>query len=181
MPLTGSGLSVNTIGYGVRPVREVLGELAAHGLSRIGVPMAQLESGGLATNLVALRAFDFEVVDLVEPTAFELSEPELWPQQRDRLRACVDAAELAGCGVLYTTTGPCRALTWDDAAIRFRDAVAPVAEYARDGGVVLAIENTTTLRADLGFAHLLSDTLDLADLAGVAVCADLFEIGRAHV
>ena len=174
VPLAGSGLSVNTIGYGVRPVREVLAELRAHGIERIGVPMAQLESGGPAANLAALRAGGFEVVDTVEPAVFDLSAPDRWPGQRDRLRACVDVAEQAGCSVLYTTTGPLRALAWDEAAARFRDAIAPVAEYALCGGVALAVENTTTMRADLGFAHLLSDTLELADLAGVAVCADLF-------
>jgi sugar phosphate isomerase/epimerase len=75
---------------------------------------------------------------------------------------------------MYSTTGPIRSLTWDEAAERFVEAIAPVAEHARSVGVRLAIENTTTMRADLGFVHLLRDAVELARSARIAVCADLF-------
>jgi len=48
-----------------------------------------------------------------------------------------------------------------------------VAGYAASLGVRLAVENTMSLRADLGFVHRLSDTVDLAARSGIAVVADL--------
>lgn len=167
-------LSVNTIGFGACQVRDVLGELAGHGIRRVGVPIAQLEQGGVAANVAALRSGGFDVVDVVEPCVFSLCDDARWHAERDRLRECVDLAVEVSAPVLYVTTGPAAALTWDEAARRFADAVAPVVEHAESAGVALAVENTVTMRADLGFVHRLSDALDLAELAGVLVCADLF-------
>ncbi|MEN3362369.1 MAG: hypothetical protein V7637_6351 [Mycobacteriales bacterium] len=166
-------LSVHTVGWGPRPVHGLLAELAAHGIRRIGVPAAQLEAGGVGPNVAALRAAGVEVLDVVEPAAFTLAEPARWPAQRDRLRACVAAAAAVGAPILYLTTGPAAPLEWDAAAAAFAEAIAPVRDDARAAGVTLAIENTTPLRADLGFVHRLADTIDAALLAGVAVCADL--------
>jgi sugar phosphate isomerase/epimerase len=167
-------LSVNTIGYGPVPVARVLDELVAHGIRRIGVPVAQLEAGDLATNVAALAAHGLDVVDLVEPSVFTLACPDAWGAQRDRLCRCVDLAAEVGAPVLYVTTGPAGGLDWDEAALAFRDAVAPVLGHAAAAGVRIAVENTVTMRADIGFLHRLADTVDAAALAQVAVCADLF-------
>lgn len=167
-------LSVNTIGYGDRPVREILGDLDAHGIRRIGVPVTQLAGGGAGPNLAALRSGGFELVDTVVPAAFSLARPEAWPAERDRLRRGIDLTARAGCPLMYLTTGPAPRLEWDEAARRFGEAVAPVLDDARAAGVVLAVENTTAMRADLGFVHRLRDALDAAAQAGIAVCADLF-------
>ena len=71
------------------------------------------------------------------------------------------------------TSGPAGGLTWDEAAARFTDAIAPVVEYAGNAGISLAVENTNTMRADLGFVHSVRDVMDLAGMAGIAPCADL--------
>lgn len=166
-------LSVHTVGFGVRPVRELLGGLVGHGIARIGVPVGQLSAGGVGANAAALREAGVEVLDVVQPAAFTLVDPARWPAERDRLRRGIEAAAAVGAPILYLTTGPAASLIWDEAATRFADAVGPVREDARAAGVRLAVENTTTLRADLGFVHRLADALDAAALAGVAVCADL--------
>jgi sugar phosphate isomerase/epimerase len=167
-------LWVSTIGFGAVPVADVLGPLAAHGITRLGVPVVQLETGDRIANLAALRSSGCSVLDLVEPTAFTLDDPARWPAERDRLRHCVELAAAVAAPVLYLTTGPSRRLLWDEAADAFRDAIAPVRADADAAGVRLAIENTTTMRADLGFLHGLADTVEAAALAGIAVCADLF-------
>jgi sugar phosphate isomerase/epimerase len=166
-------LSVHTVGFGPRPVREFAGPLAERGIERIGVPVEQLENGRLTANLAALRSTGIDVLDIVQPTAFTLADPACWPAERDRLRTCIDLAAEAGAAILYMTTGTAGRLTWDDAAARFAEAIAPVTEHARASGLTLAVENTTTLRADLGFIHRVSDLLDLADLASISACADL--------
>lgn len=167
-------LSVSTIGFGAVPVTEILDSLAAQGISRIGVPIVQLETGDRIANLAALRSSGCTVLDLVEPTAFTLADPRQWPRERDRVRRCAELAAEVGASVLYLTTGPAGGLLWDEAASAFRDAIAPVVAEARTLGVRVAVENTTTMRADLGFVHTLSDAVDLARHAGIAVCADLF-------
>jgi len=167
-------LSVNTLGFGPGPIRTRLDLLAAQGITRLGVPLDQLTDGDLHANLAAVRSGGFEIVTSVIPYAFTLTQPGRWPAERDRLRAGLDVAAEAGCRVLYTTTGPAGDLTWQQAAARFIDAVAPVASYAQTLPVRFAFENTATMRVDLGFVHVLADAVDLAREAGLAVCADLF-------
>ena len=88
-------LSVNTIGFGTCPIRAVLAELAEHDLTVLGVPMVQVETGGLEANLSALRRGGCTVVSTVVPQAFTLADPSRWDGERDRLRAGLDvAAEL---------------------------------------------------------------------------------------
>jgi sugar phosphate isomerase/epimerase len=136
--------------------------------------MRQLDLGGVKRGIEAAREENVEVIDIAEPVAFNLQEPSTWPARQDRLRACVDAAQGIGASTVYMTTGPAPHLTWDDAAARFAGAIRPVVDYASALGVRLAIENTISLRADLGFIHRLQDAVDLAEQAGVSVVADLF-------
>lgn len=66
-------LSVNTIGFGLRPLSEPLGDLAAYGIARLGVHGLRFELGNADSIVAALRSGGFEVVDVVEPAVFELS------------------------------------------------------------------------------------------------------------
>ncbi len=52
--------------------------------------------------------------------------------------------------------------------------VAPCAARAESAGVALAIENASSLYADIHIAHTLRDTVTLAEMAGLSVCIDLF-------
>jgi len=167
-------LSVHTVGFGDRPAPEILRLLGAAGIHRAGITMGQVEHGTVPRTIAAVRDEGVQVIDVAQPVAFDLEDPGAWGARRDRLRACVDAARGIGAGTVYTTTGPAPSLAWDDAAARFTDAIAPVAAYARSLGLRLAVENTISLRADLGFVHRLSDAVDLAERSGIAVVADLY-------
>lgn len=167
-------LSVHTVGFGDREAPEILRQLAAAGIHRAGMTMRQVELGTVQRTASVARDEGVEVVDLVQPVAFDLQQPATWGAGQDRLRACVDTAQRLGAGIVYTTTGPAPRLAWDDAAARFAGAIGPVATYATSLGVRLAVENTTSLRADLGFVHRLSDAVDLAGRSGLAVVADLY-------
>jgi sugar phosphate isomerase/epimerase len=167
-------LSVHTVGFGDRPAPEILRLLAAAGLQRAGLTMRQIELGGVPRTIAAARDEGVLMIDVAQPVAFDLEDPSGWAARRDRLRVCIDAAHGIGAGTVYTTTGPAARLAWDDAAARFTDAIAPVASYATSLGVRLAVENTISLRADLGFVHRLSDAVDLAERSGIAVVADLY-------
>jgi sugar phosphate isomerase/epimerase len=136
--------------------------------------MAQVGPGGLEQTAATARAEGVEILDVTQAIAFDLEHPAQWSERQSVLRAAVDAARTLDAGIVYMTTGPAPGLSWEEAAARFTDAIGPVNDYARSLNVGLAIENTISLRADLGFVHRLADAIDLAEQAGVAVVADLF-------
>ena len=90
------------------------------------------------------------------------------------LTQVIDAAADVGARTVYMLTGGRGSLSWEQAAQRFCEAVAPCVQYARDAGVALAIENASGLYADLHFAHTLRDTVTLAEMCGLDICVDIF-------
>lgn len=93
---------------------------------------------------------------------------------RDSLARVIEEAAAIGAQCVYLLTGGRGALTWDQAADRFCDMVGPGVEGSAAAGVTLAIENASSLYADLHIAHTLRDTVTLAERAGLGVCIDLF-------
>jgi sugar phosphate isomerase/epimerase len=71
-------------------------------------------------------------------------------------------------------TGGRGALAWQQAADRFCAMIAPCVEHAKRAGVALAIENASSLYADIHLAHTLRDTVTLAEMSGLGVCIELF-------
>jgi hypothetical protein len=92
-------LSVSTIGFGPIPVVDLLEPLEACGITRVGVPIVQLETGNRAANLAALRSSGFDVTDVVEPTVFTLPDPS----------AHTGPVELELLGPRITAEGPAAA------------------------------------------------------------------------
>lgn len=93
---------------------------------------------------------------------------------RAALLAVIDAAAAVGARVVYMLTGGRGALTWSQAADRFCAMIAPCVEHATRAGVALAIENASSLYADIHLAHTLRDTVMLAEMSGLGVCIELF-------
>jgi sugar phosphate isomerase/epimerase len=93
---------------------------------------------------------------------------------RDALDQVIDAAAAAGARTVYLLTGGRGRLRWAQAAQRFCEMVAPCADRAEQAGVALAIENASSLYADLHLAHTLRDTITLADMSGLDICIDVF-------
>ena len=100
-----------------------------------------------------------------------LHEPASWPMHVDRLRTAVDASRAVGSDCLVLTTGPAGPLTWDDAADRLAEFLAPV--LAAAGDLPVAIEHTNSLRVDVGFVHTLRDMVDLARQLGLGVLCEI--------
>ena len=71
-------------------------------------------------------------------------------------------------------TGGRGELTWEQAAERFCSTVAPCVREAQQAGVALAIENASSLYADIHTAHTLHDTITLAEMSDAGICIDLF-------
>jgi sugar phosphate isomerase/epimerase len=96
------------------------------------------------------------------------------PAARDALDRVIDAAAAVGARTVYLLTGGRGTLGWTQAAQRFCEMIAPCVERAERAGVALAIENASSLYADLHLAHTLRDTITLAEMSGLDICIDVF-------
>jgi sugar phosphate isomerase/epimerase len=86
----------------------------------------------------------------------------------------IDAAAGAGARTVYLLTGGRDTLGWNQAADRFCAMIGPCVAHAKNAGVALAVENASSLYADLHLAHTLRDTVTLAEMSGLGVCIDVF-------
>jgi sugar phosphate isomerase/epimerase len=84
------------------------------------------------------------------------------------------AAQALAARTIYITSGARGTLTWEETASRFCAAIAPCAEEARRTGIEILVEPAPTLYADLYFTHTLRDAVQLAELADLGVCIDVF-------
>jgi sugar phosphate isomerase/epimerase len=150
-------LSVNGLSFGRSTLLDDIRTSQELGLARMVPPVAKLEAGGWQPSLDALVASGLSVAALLHPG---------WRS--------VEATETLGATALYGTTGGKGALSWEQAAERFAEAVAPVAAAARAGGIDLAVETTNPLFSDISFLQVLGDAVDVAEMAGIGVCIDVF-------
>lgn len=88
------------------------------------------------------------------------------------MRAIGVAAEL-GAPSIYLLTGGRGELSWEEAAERFAELIAPCRAAAQQKGVALLVENASALNADIHIAHTLPDVTRLARIAHIGVCVDL--------
>lgn len=147
------------------------------GLRCVSLVGPHLDTEGLPAARAALASGDYLLETIVHPflPARPLDpDPGTWEQPRAHLRERIVAARQLGARSIYMTTGGHGDLTWEQAAATFAEMVAPCAELARSEGIALMIENAPPQYADLHIAHSLSDTVLLAETAGIGVCIDLF-------
>src|SRR5579862_6474831 len=137
------------------------------GAYRVDLTSMQLRSEGLPAARAALETGRYKVesvnhVFLPPGQSFERNE-DGWRLARGNLDKVVDDAKSLGAKSIYMLTGGRGSLTWEDAAERFADAVAPSAAKAKEAGLSLMIECATPLYADIHLAHSLRDTVNLAE------------------
>jgi sugar phosphate isomerase/epimerase len=152
-------------------------ELGAHRVTLVSNLLLDEGHEGLQAAQDALGASQCRVESITHPflPGRHLEQREKsWSAARDALTRVIEAAKNLGARSIYMLTGGHGALTWEDAAEAFREAIAPCVIQAREAGVELLVENSAALYADVHIAHTLRDTLTLAELAEVGVCIDLF-------
>lgn len=91
----------------------------------------------------------------------------------ENLLRAVDFAAAVGARFVYVLTGGRGSLSWEGAAERFADLIAPCKAAAGNTGVTLLVENASPFNADIHIAHTLTDTIALAEIAGIGVCIDI--------
>ena len=92
----------------------------------------------------------------------------------EELPKALEFTAAVGANVLYTVSGTAGSLTWEEAAERFCEDLAPAVVRAKELGVRLAVEPTNPLRSDVSFVFSVRDAIDLARMADIAVCVDFY-------
>jgi sugar phosphate isomerase/epimerase len=146
---------------------------ARAGIDHVGLSLRKLEEAGLPGAAHRVRDAGLRVSNIVELGWWRLDDPSTWPRQQERLAQAVDAAVVTGAPCLVLTSGPAGPLSWDEAAVALDEALAPVRAHARERGVALTLEHTSTFRLDLSFVTRLDDAVDLARRLHVEVCVEI--------
>lgn len=163
-------LSVHNVTFLGAPLADLCSHWGALGVSRLSVLDSQLCDPAFAK---ALRDNEYAVEAVYHLFAGgSLAGDE--DAARAALTTVIDAARAAGARMVYLLTGGRGELSWPRAADRFCAMVAPCVAHARAAGVTLAVENASSLYADIHIAHTLRDTVTLAEHAGLDVCIDVF-------
>ncbi len=170
-------LSVHQICFANLALADYVRQCQALGARRVGfISPALLAPNGLDEARAALTGSGLQVqtvAHLFRAGHLSVDRGE-WRESRDALNRLIDiTAELGGRSI-YMLTGGHGGLDWEDAAAVFCEAIAPCVEHARQAGIGLAIENASSLYAELHIAHSLADTIALAEMADIGVCIELF-------
>ncbi len=163
--------------------------LSVHNVTFYGATLTELQKYWADLEVTRLSVLDNQLLDPELPKLLQHNDYRIEavyhlfaggaigndPQAaRDALDRVIDGAAGVGARTVYLLTGGRGALSWAQAAQRFCDMVAPCVEHAARSGVALAIENASSLYADLHFAHTLRDTITLAEMSGLDICIDVF-------
>jgi sugar phosphate isomerase/epimerase len=153
--------------------------LSVHNVTFLGSDLAELHGNWVALGLRHLSVLDAQLLDpgfvrLVQGEGYAVEAVYHLFGTASELSRLIDAAAAAGARCIYMLTGGRNGLTWEQAAERFCRAIEPCVHDAERAGVGLAIENASSLYADIHLAHSLRDTITLAERAGLGICIDLF-------
>jgi sugar phosphate isomerase/epimerase len=178
-------ISVNGIcfidsSFRARPsFREQAGYWRELGLRRVSLTSDLIAEEGVAAAQEALESGGCKVETISHQFLRDgqhYSDATSWVKSRDRLHRLIADAETIGARSIYMLTGGHGTLTWEDAAERFSEAVAPCVPEAKAAGVALAIETAGAFRAHFHLAHTLQDTITLTEKANIGICLDVFSI-----
>jgi sugar phosphate isomerase/epimerase len=139
----------------------------------LATPLVMQQPGGVDEVKRALAKGGARVAVMNHPFA---RFPDLEQDRGDATRKLWEAIDLTvslGAKSMYLLTGGRGSLSWEQAAARFIELLAPCKQAARDNGVTLMIENASPFNIDIHIAHTLADTIALAEMAGIGVCIDL--------
>jgi sugar phosphate isomerase/epimerase len=170
-------ISVNSLCFPGASFGEVGGYWVELGARRVSFISPPLLAEGVGPARDALARGRYQVETIAHPfLPGQHLEPreESWRDARAKLARLIEAAAELGGRSIYMLTGGHGALTWEQAAESFCQAIAPCVAQAKEAGIALMIENALPLYADSHIAHSLRDTVTLAEMAGIGVCIDLF-------
>jgi sugar phosphate isomerase/epimerase len=129
--------------------------------------------GGLDGWQDALAPGDVRVATVNHPFSPGVSLDKAGDVQTAEMMRAIEVTAQLGGRAIYTLTGGRGALTWEQAAERFSELLAPCRAAAKAKDITLLVENASPLNTDFHIAHNLRDVTRLAEIAGIGVCIDL--------
>lgn len=116
-------------------------------------------------------------IDIVSTTGLIRLDPSVEIDEAARqARADIDQSVAVGATSLYTLTGRRTRGGWAASLEAYAEFVEGLVDYAQARNLVLAVEPTNWLYADLNFVHSFHDALRLAGRTGMKVCLDVFHV-----
>jgi sugar phosphate isomerase/epimerase len=169
-------IAIGGICFPGESAREVTAHLRELAPRRTSLVSPMLFAEGLPAVRELVDGGDWALEYIMHPflAPRQLAERDAWEPARGQLDQVIQAVEILGGRSIYMVTGGRGGLTWEQAAEAFSEAIAPCAARARNAGVALMIEPASTVFADIHIAHSLRDTVQLAEMAGIGVCLDVF-------
>jgi sugar phosphate isomerase/epimerase len=168
--VTHERLSVHDVTFYGEPLANLQQHWAELGVSRLSILDEQLLDPAFP-QLLQRNGYRVEAVTHIFAGARLSRDPQ---RARGALYTVIDAAAEVGARTVYLLTGGRSGLTWEQAAERFCEMIAPCVARAQQAGVALAVECASSLYADIHIAHTLRDTITLAEMAGLGICIDVF-------
>ncbi len=132
-----------------------------------------MQEGGVEEARQALTTPDPHVAVVNHPIAMGSDLERVGPEETAKLHDAIEIAATLGAKAIYLVSGGRGSLSWEDAAQRFSDILAPCLPVASEKGVQLLIETASDFNVDMHIAHTLDDTVRLAELAGIGVCLEM--------
>jgi sugar phosphate isomerase/epimerase len=153
--------------------------LSVHNVTFYGATLDELAQCWADLGVHRLSILDSQLLDpdfpkVLRSNAYTVEAVYHLFSEPTALTRVIDAAAHIGVGTVYMLTGGRGPLSWKEAARRFSHLVTPCVKHAQDVGVPLAIENASSLYADIHLAHTLRDAVTLAEMSGLDICVDLF-------
>ena len=132
-----------------------------------------LQPGGLAEAQQALAPGGTRVTTLNHLFAVSPNLENDRGGATDRLLQAIEMAAVLEADNIYLVTGGRGSLSWEQAAERFAELIAPCRSAANEHGVQLLVETASCFNVDIHLAHTFDDTVKLAEIAKIGVCVEL--------
>ena len=170
-------VSLNALAFGAAPTEAILGHLRELKPRLVSFVSPQISGASLDLAKKAVDENGWGVATVTHIfTMGQLDDEAACEAGRKGLSQAIKGAAAIGAKTIYMLTGGRGAMTWEQAAEAFAKAIAPCRAEAKAAGVVLLIEPAPILYANMHLAHSLRDTVLLAEIADIGVCADIFPI-----
>lgn len=150
--------------------------IAGLGVRKTSMTSTKLRESGADAVAVASRRHGVDVLTTTAMVRFDLTPGADLEAQVQRAREDIDQAAAVGARSVYTLTGRRVFADWNANVEAYVGIAGELIDYAASRNLVVAVEPSNWLFADLSFVHNFRDALTLSSRAGMQVCLDLFHV-----
>jgi sugar phosphate isomerase/epimerase len=169
-------VSVSGLCFPTMSAVDAIGAVAGLGVGKTSMTSTKLRESGADAVAGASSRHGVDVLTTTALVRFDLTPGADIEAQVQRAREDIDQAAAVGARSVYTLTGRRVFADWDANVEAYVGIAGELVDYAASKDLVVAVEPTNWLYADLSFVHNFRDALALSSRAGMRVCLDLFHV-----